>query len=177
MAAPKWTPTRPARRRAGSRVVARAEREGGSPGGRRAGEAAGGGAVFDARYPATADAVASARHQLWAFVRRSGGSERLAATVSLALSEAVTNAVVHAYADRPEPGTVDVSARLVGDELWVTVADAGCGVPHARPGAVGLGMAIIGRLADTLRLAHPPEGGFEVQMRFALEPRQGRPAA
>ncbi len=58
--------------------------------------------------------------------------------VRLAVSEAVTNVVLHAYRD--EPGEVHVTARVVDHELWVLIADdgVGLGTPTLRPG-LGLG--------------------------------------
>ena len=50
------------------------------------------------------------------------------ADLKTAVSEAVTNAIVHGYRDEPE-GMVHLSAEYDGDRtLTVTVQDAGCGI-------------------------------------------------
>jgi anti-sigma regulatory factor (Ser/Thr protein kinase) len=64
--------------------------------------------VFDA----TADAVPSARHAVTAFAEREGFRGAALHDIALALSEACTNVVLHAYRDELEPGTFAVEARL-----------------------------------------------------------------
>ncbi|HEX6988096.1 MAG TPA: ATP-binding protein, partial [Bacillota bacterium] len=46
--------------------------------------------------------------------------------IKVAVSEAVTNAVVHAYPD--EPGVVHVRAEVDGEQLTVVVSDHGVGI-------------------------------------------------
>lgn len=87
--------------------------------------------------------------------------------VRLAVSEALTNVVLHAY--REDPGYVHVTARAVQDELWVLVADEGCG-PSAtplRPG-LGWGLAFITDASDEFTLAERADGGTEARMLFRL---------
>lgn len=48
--------------------------------------------------------------------------------VKTAVSEAVTNCVVHGY--RGQPGTVTVEAELTGERLHIAVSDAGCGIEN-----------------------------------------------
>jgi serine/threonine-protein kinase RsbW len=88
--------------------------------------------------------------------------------VGVVVSEAVTNAVVHAYRDRPEPGSVHVSACLDRDGVEVAVADAGMGLrARADSPGIGLGMPLIADLADRVEItpAHP---GTRVAAHFAL---------
>jgi serine/threonine-protein kinase RsbW/stage II sporulation protein AB (anti-sigma F factor) len=87
--------------------------------------------------------------------------------VRLAVSEAVTNVVMHAY--RAEPGPVHVVARLVDQELWVLVADEGVGnnVPTQRPG-LGLGLALMTKMCDEFTLIDRADGGTEARMRFVI---------
>jgi serine/threonine-protein kinase RsbW len=120
-----------------------------------------------ATYPAEPDSVASARHALSEFAVAAGADRTQGDAVRLAASEAVTNAVLHAY--RGEPGSVHVTAAVVSDELWVLVSDDGCGLePRAdRPG-LGLGLALIAQLCDELSVVPRATGGIEVRMRFAL---------
>jgi serine/threonine-protein kinase RsbW len=92
-------------------------------------------------------------------------------TVALAVSEAVTNVVIHAYRDRDpgsEPGEVHVTATIDGEELLVSVADEGLGM-HPRsdsPGA-GLGLPIIATLADRFEVQQQ-RGGTRVLIGFRL---------
>ena len=86
----------------------------------------------------------------------------------LAVSETVTNVVIHAYAER-EPGPVTVGCRAEGARLVVEVVDEGTGIAARRdsPGA-GHGLTIVGALAHALHVAPRPDGpGTVVTMSFA----------
>jgi anti-sigma regulatory factor (Ser/Thr protein kinase) len=91
------------------------------------------------------------------------------AALRVAVSEAVTNAVVHAYLDEPEAGPVHVTAERSGDEMWVAVSDEGRGmVPRFdRPGA-GLGLPLIARMTKGFELHEREGGGTVLRMRFGL---------
>src|SRR3954451_902099 len=74
------------------------------------------------RFPARAEHVGPARREVTAYARRHG--VRDPDGVALAVSEAVTNAVLHAYVGAATPGEVELVARcLVGDGLEVVVSD------------------------------------------------------
>jgi anti-sigma regulatory factor (Ser/Thr protein kinase) len=87
--------------------------------------------------------------------------------VRLAVSEAISNVVLHAYAD--EPGNVHVTARVVDGELWILVADEGRG-HNSSPARAGLGwgLAFITDAADEFALAERADGGTEARMMFRL---------
>jgi len=94
--------------------------------------------------------------------------------VELAVSEAVNNAVLHAYRDRDPtagPGKVHVTAVVRGDELRVTVADEGIGMrPRADSPGAGLGLALMGTLADRIDIDQR-RGGTRVTLAFRVTPR------
>jgi anti-sigma regulatory factor (Ser/Thr protein kinase) len=130
-------------------------------------------------YPANPEVIAVARHALTAFAAQAGADQRQVEAVRLAVSEAVTNAVLHAYRDTP--GDVHVTAALVSEELWVLVGDDGHGM-EARPDrpGLGLGLALISQVSDEMSVVPRAGGGTEVRMRFALvnaENRQSSPSA
>lgn len=85
----------------------------------------------------------------------------------LASSEAVTNAVVHAY--RGERGSVYVTAAVASGELWILIADDGCGLEARadRPG-FGFGLGLIAQVTDELAVVARAHGGTELRMRFDL---------
>lgn len=126
------------------------------------------GETFSACYPAVPSSVASARTDLTEFARQAGGSEEEVQSVRLAASEAVTNAVVHAY-ELGDRGEVNVSASYVEDELWVLVGDTGHGM-RARDDSrgLGLGLALIAQMADEFQILNRGSGGTELRMRFNL---------
>lgn len=89
--------------------------------------------------------------------------------VQLAVSEAATNVVVHAYDEESKPGTIHFEVAVAADELRVSVADTGRGLRPGResPG-LGLGLGIIARLSDNFELLQGESGGLRVLMRFAI---------
>jgi len=88
--------------------------------------------------------------------------------LSLAVSEACTNVVVHAYRDHEQPGPMHITARLDGDVLEVTVADEGGGVrPRGDSPGVGLGLQIMARTAESCEVRDAPGGGARLVLRFA----------
>ena len=120
-------------------------------------------------YPAVPESVAAMRAALARFAGSAGVPSRIEEKVVLAASEAVTNVVMHAYRDHAQPGHVDVDVVIAGDELAVTVRDGGLGL-RARsdsPG-LGLGLAIVARVADRFDVLASPAGGVEVRMYFAI---------
>lgn len=132
-------------------------------------------------YPAVADSVTRARAAVTAFAEAAGArGERLEA-IRLAASEAVTNAVKHAYGG-DDGGAVNLCASYVEGELWLLIADSGSGLRARgnRPG-MGLGLMLIAQLADDFQIHSRAAGGTELQMRFKLRspapaPRRGAPA-
>lgn len=145
------------------------------------------GETFSESYPAMPEAVGQARNALTAFAREAGADEEQLETIRLAASEAITNAVMHAYRDR-EPGGVQVTASCLENELWLLVADAGCGMrPRSGSPGLGLGLALIAQLADEFQILSRGTGGTELRLRFKLPQarrradrgtgsRSGRPA-
>lgn len=126
-------------------------------------------------YPAVADSVARARAAVTAFAEEAGaGGERLEA-IRLAASEAVTNAVKHAYGGGGG-GTINLCASYVQDELWLLIADSGSGLrAHSKRPGLGLGLMLIAQLADDFQIHSRAAGGTEVQMRFRLRSPKPRP--
>ena len=86
----------------------------------------------------------------------------------LAVSEAVSNVVVHSYSDA-SPGAFMVRVEWDGGELRVTVRDQGCGMaPRMDSPGAGLGLPLIASLADSFSVTAPADGGTEVVMTFPL---------
>jgi anti-sigma regulatory factor (Ser/Thr protein kinase) len=86
--------------------------------------------------------------------------------VLLSVSEACTNAVVHAYPDGS--GDVDLGARIEGSLLHVSVRDFGVGVESpARYQGQGYGMLLIKEHVVSLDI-RDCDPGTEVTMTFDL---------
>src|SRR3954447_1537680 len=79
--------------------------------------------------------------------------------VGVVVSEAVTNAVVHAYRDQEAPGLVHVSASLDDHGVEVAVDDDGVGMrTRADSPGVGLGLPLMGDLADRVDISSRAPG-------------------
>jgi len=128
---------------------------------------------FHETYRAIADSVRVVRADLVRFVRSAGLPEATRDAVALAVSEAATNVVVHAYRESGAEGTIEVTAALAANELWVIVTDTGHGLrPRPDSPGLGLGLAIIAQTADGVDLIRPAAGGLELRMRFEVGARR-----
>jgi anti-sigma regulatory factor (Ser/Thr protein kinase) len=117
--------------------------------------------------------VPAARKALTDFARDAGADGEQLQAVRLAASEAITNAIIHAY-ERGADGEVSISATYIHDELWLLITDTGRGM-RARdnsPG-LGLGLALIAQLANEFQILNRGSGGTELRMRFDLSPLRG----
>jgi anti-sigma regulatory factor (Ser/Thr protein kinase) len=125
--------------------------------------------VLARRFPAQADQIRLARREVEAYARRHGAVDP--AGIALAVSEAVTNAVVHAYIEEPEPGDVEVFAECHPDDgLEIQVVDEGRGMkPRSDSPGLGVGLPLVAKLAQRFRVESRPTGGTAVSMVFAVQ--------
>jgi anti-sigma regulatory factor (Ser/Thr protein kinase) len=119
---------------------------------------------------ATPDSVRWARDLIAEFATRAGVAEARLEDIRLLVSEAVTNAVLHAYGN--PPGDVHVIAAVASGELWLVIADDGQGMrtQPGETGGLGLGLALMARLSNDLTIGTRSSGGVELCMRFDLAP-------
>ena len=126
---------------------------------------------LEQRLPARPESITALRHSAVEYAARGGVSPRRREDVALAVSEAVSNVVVHAYDGRDEPGDVLLHAWIDEDALQVAVSDAGNGIGRRsrRPG-LGVGLSLMSQVADALRLERDAAvRGLRVRMTFALD--------
>jgi serine/threonine-protein kinase RsbW/stage II sporulation protein AB (anti-sigma F factor) len=87
--------------------------------------------------------------------------------IALALSEALTNAIVHAYTDVP-PQDIEVVVEEAADMVVITVADSGRGVqPRSDSPGLGLGLPLIASMTQRFDVEQRPEGGTRLTLWFA----------
>jgi serine/threonine-protein kinase RsbW/stage II sporulation protein AB (anti-sigma F factor) len=92
--------------------------------------------------------------------------------VKIAVSEAVANAVIHAYRDG-DPGEIRVVARKDRGRLLVTVADDGIGMtPNPGNPGLRLGIPLITKLCEDVRFTSSDDGTV-VAMSFATPSSAG----
>jgi anti-sigma regulatory factor (Ser/Thr protein kinase) len=115
--------------------------------------------------PARPENVAVVRHVLGALADALGLPPALIEDMRLAVTEACTNVVRHAYTDGE--GAIEVVVRPDGDALKVIVADAGRGLgPSPDTAGPGLGLPLIAALADSLEIERTGGAGSRVVMSF-----------
>ena len=103
--------------------------------------------------------------------------------VKTAVSEAVTNAIVHAYPD--VLGTITMRLRILeGRTLEVVVKDTGMGIPDVSKARQplfttggedrsGMGFTIMESFMDSLKVRSTPGKGTTVTLRRRFSPRLG----
>lgn len=119
-------------------------------------------------YAAVPTSVPAARRAIAECAAAAGATEEQLEAICLASSEALTNVVRYAY--RARIGHVHVTARVAGGELWVLIADNGCGI-HAGQDSdgLGLGLALISHATDGFSVMERSTGGTELRLRFRLD--------
>lgn len=125
--------------------------------------------------PADADSVGVARQVVSGVGDALRVEESRLADIGLAVTEACTNVVMHAYPDgRDAPdgvsGSYEVRVWVQHQRLIVTVRDQGQGIAPRLGGKTGLGLGLPLMLAicDEVAFAHGAEGSTEVRMTFRL---------
>ena len=117
--------------------------------------------------PAEPASARAARHAVCELL---DGVEADRGGVMLAVSEAVTNAILHAYGDQNPDGRIRVRAELFDSEaLDVVVEDDGMGMrSRADSPGIGLGLPTISAVADRMEIDVRDSGGTSIRMHFTL---------
>ncbi len=134
----------------------------------RRGGNADGPAPLSLLFPADAHQLARVRTAMRRWLEPITIDSKQAGDIILALNEAVSNAVTHAYRGDDEPRAVSVDARVDGNELTVVVADRGVWRRRRPRAQGGRGLDLIETLADEHRLQRTPSG-TEVRLHWRLD--------
>lgn len=102
--------------------------------------------------------------------------------IKAAVSEAVTNCIVHGYRDTI--GDIDLTLRIIGDDtLYIKITDKGVGISDVEQAMqpmfttspdgerAGLGFAVMESFTDTLKVRSKPNRGTAVTMTKVLHRR------
>jgi anti-sigma regulatory factor (Ser/Thr protein kinase) len=124
--------------------------------------------------PARAANIAVVRHAFGALGDAFPVEQQILSNIRLAVTEACTNVVIHAYPDGEE-GPLEVIATLKDEKLEIVVRDEGPGIePRADSPGLGLGLPLIASLTESVLLGRDDaEERTEVRMTFPLTAVEG----
>lgn len=130
-------------------------------------------------FPGISENERTARAVVSAFLVQLDPTVEELADIRTAVSEAVTNAIVHGYRDRE--GDVELHIRLLAQrEIYLRIKDQGCGIADVGQAMeplfttapeeerAGLGFAVMKSFMDKLQVKSTPGKGTTVTMRKKL---------
>jgi anti-sigma regulatory factor (Ser/Thr protein kinase) len=130
---------------------------------------------LDLTLPSSHDFVRTTRRAIAGYLEAAGVPDRLREDLVLAVDEACTNVVEHAFPTGG--GAISVHLRLVPEEVVVEVSDGGVGFnaydqPLSSPGRLavkGRGIELMRRLVTTVEMESPAAtGGTTIRLRHPL---------
>ena len=136
------------------------------------------------KLPALSVNEGMARAAVAAFVSQLDPGVTEIADIKCAVSEAVTNAIVHGYRDTPETGSITVTVSiLAGRAVKIEIKDKGCGIPDvgqarqplyttdAAGERSGMGFTVMESFTDALKVSSKVGKGTTVTMFKKLSER------
>ena len=135
-------------------------------------------------FPSKSSNEAFARTAAAAFAAQLDPTLEELGDIKTAVSEAVTNAIVHGYPDTL--GRIAMRIRIIkGNTLEISIRDWGKGIEDVQQAMTplfstggeersGMGFTIMGSFMDKLRVRSTPGKGTTVVMQRFISPRQGK---
>ena len=136
------------------------------------------------KLPALSVNEGMARAAVAAFTSQLDPSVTELADIKCAVSEAVTNAIVHGYRDRSGMAYITVTVSiLAGRSVKIEIKDRGCGIPNVREARQplyttdaagersGMGFTVMESFTDALRVSSKVGRGTTVTMYKRLSER------
>ena len=135
------------------------------------------------RFPAVSENESFARVVTAGFLMHLGVTPEVLADLKTVVSEAVTNAIVHAYPN--EIGIIYMKARILdGDKLEIMIRDRGRGIENLSQAMEplfttggeersGMGFTIMESFTDKLKVRSAPGKGTTVTMIRRIRRRRG----
>ena len=135
-------------------------------------------------FPSKSSNEAFARTAAAAFAAQLDPTLEELGDIKTAVSEAVTNAIVHGYPDTL--GRIAMRLRIIkGNTLEISIRDWGKGIEDVQQAMTplfstggeersGMGFTIMGSFMDKLRVRSIPGKGTTVVMQRFISPRQGK---
>ena len=136
------------------------------------------------KLPALSVNESMARAAVAAFVSQLDPGVTEIADIKCAVSEAVTNAIVHGYRDTPETGSISITVSILsGRAVRIEIKDKGCGIPDvgqarqplyttdAAGERSGMGFTVMESFTDALKVTSKVGKGTTVTMWKKLSER------
>ena len=136
------------------------------------------------KLPALSVNESMARAAVAAFVSQLDPGVTEIADIKCAVSEAVTNAIVHGYRDTPETGSISITVSILsGRTVKIEIKDKGCGIPDvgqarqplyttdAAGERSGMGFTVMESFTDALKVTSKVGKGTTVTMWKKLSER------
>ena len=136
------------------------------------------------KLPALSVNESMARAAVAAFVSQLDPGVTEIADIKCAVSEAVTNAIVHGYRDTPETGSITITVSILsGRTVKIEIKDKGCGIPDvgqarqplyttdAAGERSGMGFTVMESFTDALKVTSKVGQGTTVTMWKKLSER------
>lgn len=136
------------------------------------------------KLPALSVNESMARAAVAAFVSQLDPGVTEIADIKCAVSEAVTNAIVHGYRDAPETGSIAITVSILsGRAVRIEIKDKGCGIPDvgqarqplyttdAAGERSGMGFTVMESFTDALKVTSKVGKGTTVTMWKRLSER------
>lgn len=132
-------------------------------------------------FPSSSANESFARAAVAAFVAQLDPTIDELSDIKTAVSEAVTNCIVHAY--RNTIGTIYINCKLLeGGKIVVRIRDRGCGIEDVKQAMqplfttageerAGLGFAVMESFMDSLKVTSKPGAGTSVTMQKTIARR------
>ena len=125
-------------------------------------------------FPALSRNESYARAAVGAFVSQLDPTVDELGSVKAAVSEAVTNCVVHAYSECETVGIINITARIKDEEVYIKITDKGCGIEDVKKAELersGLGFAVMESCCDKVKVSSKVGKGTTVTLTFRFEKR------
>ena len=136
------------------------------------------------KLPALSVNESMARAAVAAFVSQLDPGVTEIADIKCAVSEAVTNAIVHGYRDTPETGSISITVSILsGRAVRIEIKDKGCGIPDVTQARMplyttdaagersGMGFTVMESFTDALKVTSKVGKGTTVTMWKKLSER------
>ena len=136
------------------------------------------------KLPALSVNESMARAAVAAFVSQLDPGVTEIADIKCAVSEAVTNAIVHGYRNTPETGSIAITVTILGGRaVKIEIKDKGCGIPDvgqarqplyttdAAGERSGMGFTVMESFTDALKVTSKVGQGTTVVMWKKLSER------